>query len=190
MTSTAGSDDGTFTLAVAGDAIATRPFAVHEEPRFRDVIDRVRAADASVVNLEVLLHDYEGYPAANSGGTYMRAPPRIADELSWAGFDLFAAATNHAGDYSHGGMEATMRALEDRDLAYAGLGRTLADARSPAYVETPAGRVALVAACTTITPGTEAGEQRPDLHGRPASRRFASKRGTSSRNRPTRPSSS
>ncbi|HKL28788.1 MAG TPA: CapA family protein [Natrialbaceae archaeon] len=166
MTSTAGSD-GTFTLAAAGDAIATRPFAVHEDPRFQDVIDRVRAADASVVNLEVLLHDYEGYPAANSGGTYMRAPPRIADELSWAGFDLFAAATNHAGDYSHGGMEATMRALEDRDLAYAGLGRTLADARSPAYVETPAGRVALVSACTTITPGTEAGEQRPDLHGRP-----------------------
>lgn len=167
MTSSDGTDGRVFTLAAAGDAIATRPISVYEEPRFRDLIDRVRGADASVVNLEVLLHDYEGYPAANSGGTYMRAPPRIADELAWAGFDLFAAATNHAGDYSHGGMEATMQALEDRDLAYAGLGRNLADARSPAYVETPAGRVALVSACTTITPGTEAGKQRPDLHGRP-----------------------
>jgi poly-gamma-glutamate capsule biosynthesis protein CapA/YwtB (metallophosphatase superfamily) len=156
-----------FTLAAVGDAIATRPFTVYEEPRFRDVVDRLRDADVSMVNLEVLLHDYEGYPAATSGGTYMRAPPRIADDLEWAGFDLFAAATNHAGDYSHGGMEATMRALEERDLAYAGLGMNLADARSPAYVETPAGRVALVSACSTITSGTEAGEQRPDMHGRP-----------------------
>jgi poly-gamma-glutamate synthesis protein (capsule biosynthesis protein) len=64
-------------------------------------------------------------------------------------------------------MEATMVALEERDLPYAGLGRTLADAYAPAYVDTPGGRVALVSACSTITRGDEAGEQRPDLQGRP-----------------------
>ena len=154
-------------LAAAGDAIITRRLSACEVDRFRDVVSLVRGADASIVNLEVMLHDYEGYPAAEAGGTYMRAPPWAADELAWMGFSAFAAATNHTGDYSHGGMEATMRELEARELPYAGLGRTLATAREPAYVDTAAGRVALVAACSTITPGTEAGEQRPDLHGRP-----------------------
>lgn len=60
-----------------------------------------------------------------------------------------------------------MRELDEREIPYAGIGRTLAAARAPAYVDTPAGRIALVSACATITPGTEAGEQRPDMAGRP-----------------------
>ncbi|WP_129116337.1 CapA family protein [Halegenticoccus tardaugens] len=162
-----GTEGRDLTFAAVGDAIVTRKFSVYEEPQFQTLINEIQNADVSLANLEVLLHDYEGYPSAQSGGTYMRAPPWVADELSWAGFDIFAAATNHAGDFSHGGMITTMEALEDRNIAYAGLGRNLAEARAPAYVDTPAGRVALVAACTTITPGTEAGQQLPNIHGRP-----------------------
>ncbi|WP_227355727.1 CapA family protein [Haladaptatus salinisoli] len=163
-----GTEGQNLTLAAVGDALVTRKFSMYEDPQFRTLIDEIRGADVSFANLEVLLHDYEeGYPASQSGGTYMRAPPWIADELEWAGFDLFAAATNHVGDFSHGGMIATMEALEERNLAYAGLGRNLASARAPTFIDTPAGRVALIAACTTITPGSIAGQQRPDMHGRP-----------------------
>jgi poly-gamma-glutamate synthesis protein (capsule biosynthesis protein) len=159
--------DTNFTLAAAGDAIITRQLSTLSDDRLTELCDRVCGADAGFVNLEVLLHDYEGYPAAESGGTYMRAPPWAADELANAGFDLFAAANNHTGDYSHGGMVATMQALEARDLPYAGLGRTLADARAPAYAETAGGRVGVVATCTTFPSSAEAGEQRPDMQGRP-----------------------
>jgi poly-gamma-glutamate capsule biosynthesis protein CapA/YwtB (metallophosphatase superfamily) len=163
-----GTEGHNLTLAAVGDALVTRKFSMYEDPQFRALVDEIQDADVSFANLEVLLHDYkEGYPAAQSGGTYMRAPPWIADELEWAGFNLFAAATNHAGDFSHGGMVATMDTLEKRNLAYAGLGRNLAAARAPTYIDTPAGRVALVAACTTITPGSIAGEQRSDMQGRP-----------------------
>ena len=162
-----GREGDSLSLAAAGDAIITRRLSTCEADGVRRMVDHVRKADASVVNLEVMLHDYEGYPGAASGGTYMRAPGWAADELSWAGFDVFAAANNHTGDYSHGGMEATMRELETRDIPYAGLGRNLAHAREPAYVDTPAGRVALVAACSSITSGTIAGAQRPDMGGRP-----------------------
>jgi poly-gamma-glutamate synthesis protein (capsule biosynthesis protein) len=155
------------TLTAAGDAMIAARMRTFDHPRFDDLVDLVRAADAAPINLEVLLHDFEGYPAANGPGTYMRAPPWAADELSWMGFDIFAAATNHAMDYSHGGMEATMRALEERDIPYAGMGRTLAAAREPAYLDTPAGRVALVAACSTVTTGSVAGEPRHGVQGRP-----------------------
>lgn len=156
-----------FTLAAAGDAILTLSLRNASDDETSALFDPVREADAGVVNLEVLLHDYDGPPAATSGGTYMRAPPSVADDLTWAGFDLFAAATNHAGDYSTRGMLDTLEALERRDIPSAGLGRTLAEARAPAYTDTEAGRVGLVAACSTITPGTVAGRQRPDMRGRP-----------------------
>lgn len=155
------------TLAAAGDAIISRRISACDDERLRTLVQPIQEADASLVNLEVLLHDFEGYPAAISPGTYMQAPPWAADELSWAGFNLFAAATNHAGDYSHGGMEATIRELEARDLAYAGLGHTLAEARAPTYLDTAGGRVAMISACSSVTPGTEAGEQSANLQGRP-----------------------
>ncbi|MDY6819432.1 MAG: CapA family protein [Halobacteriales archaeon] len=160
-------NEASIRIAAAGDAMITRKVSTFDHERFDQLVETVRGADASMINLEVLLHDYEGYPAANGPGTYMRAPPWTADELTWCGFDIFAAATNHTFDYSHGGMEATMRELEDRNIPYAGLGRTLATAREPAYVDTPSGRVALVAVCSTITTGSVAGAQRPDLQGRP-----------------------
>lgn len=156
-----------FTLAAAGDAILTRRLSTCDIDRLDALRDRIRDADASVVNLEVLFPDGEGYPAASSGGIHLRAPPWVADELAWLGFDAVAAATNHTGDFGRGGMLATMRELDEREFPYAGLGETLADARAPVYIDTPAGRVALVAACATITSGTEAGRQRPDMRGRP-----------------------
>lgn len=156
-----------FTLVAAGDAIVNRRLRVFEEDRFLGLVDEVRNADLAVANLETLLHDFEGYPWANAGGTYMRSPPWIADELTWAGFDVFAAATNHAFDYSHGGIEATMRALEEREIPYAGLGTTLARALAPAYVDTPAGRCALISVCSTITPGSVAGKRGETVGGRP-----------------------
>lgn len=156
------------TVTLAGDAIVNRRLRSINDDRFTELVRAVREADVGFVNLEVLLHEFEGYPTGTTTGTYMQAPPWVADELTWAGFNLFSAAVNHSFDYSHGGMEATMRELDARELAYAGLGRNLAAARAPAYHDTEAGRVGLVAACATLpTPAMIAGEQRRDLQGRP-----------------------
>lgn len=163
-----GTEGERLSMIVVGDAITTRRVSASEIDDFRSVVDLVRDADVSIANLEVLLCDYEdGYPAAQSGGTYMRAPPWVADELTWFGFNAFAAATNHTGDFGIGGIKATMQHLEDRNIPYAGLGKNLAMAREPAYIETAAGRIGLVSACSTITIGTQAGQQRPDMGGRP-----------------------
>lgn len=158
-------DGETVTVAAAGDALATRRLRTHDSERFTRLVERIRGADISVVNLETLLHNFEGYPGP--GALPMRSPPWVADELEWAGFQLFAAATNHATDFWHGGMEATMRELEERELVYAGLGRNLAEARSPGYLDTPVGRVGLVSATSTFQPGSAAAHQRRDMHGRP-----------------------
>jgi len=158
-----------FSMAAAGDLIQTRPLTPYEgtDDAFDRLVTQLRQTDVTIGNLEVLVHDYEGYPAATSGGTYMRSPPAVLDDLDQLGFDLFSAATNHTFDYSHGGITATIKNLEERNVPYAGIGETLYDARKPAYVETPAGRVALISACTSFPPGSEAGKQSPTLPGRP-----------------------
>ena len=158
-----------FTLAATGDAILTRALTPYEgtSSQFDRLLSLLRNADATVANLEVLVHDYEPSPASNSGGTYMRAPPSVLNELRTIGIDLFSAATNHTGDYGERGIRQTLAALNQRNLSFAGLGNTLYEARCPGYTETPAGRVGMVSACTSYTAGSEAGEQTAAMRGRP-----------------------
>jgi poly-gamma-glutamate synthesis protein (capsule biosynthesis protein) len=83
------------------------------------------------------------------------------------GFDLFSVANNHAADYGVAGVQAALAHLRAADLGFAGLGGNLAEARAPAYADTAAGRVALVAATSFLRPGDQAADQRSDSLGRP-----------------------
>lgn len=161
--------DDTFSFVATGDAILTRRLAPYEgtTDRFDDLLALLREADATATNLEVIVHDYEPAPAATSGGTYMRAPPAVLDDLVAAGVDLFAAATNHTYDYGEGGVERTLAALRERDLVSAGIGRNRFEAREPGYLDTPGGRVGLVSVCTSYQPAAVAGERTAAMRGRP-----------------------
>ncbi|MGI8554348.1 MAG: CapA family protein, partial [Dehalococcoidia bacterium] len=114
-----------------------------------------------------LLHGFSSPPAAESGGTYAVAEPFFVDELRWFGFNLLSRANNHATDYGVEGLLQTSALLDTAGLLYAGVGRNLALARAPAYLDTAAGRVALIAASSTFANAGRAGAQRPDLLGRP-----------------------
>jgi poly-gamma-glutamate synthesis protein (capsule biosynthesis protein) len=52
-------------------------------------------------------------------------------------------------------------------MVHAGSGENYADALAPAYLDTPKGRVALISATSSARPNSRAGEQRPDMKGRP-----------------------
>ncbi|HIC33352.1 MAG TPA: CapA family protein, partial [Gammaproteobacteria bacterium] len=56
-------------IAVGGDAMITRRMQSFTEPKFLELIEILRAADVSVVNLEMLFHDYES-SWQWSGATY------------------------------------------------------------------------------------------------------------------------
>jgi len=115
----------------------------------------------------VTLHELEGYPSAESGGTWAMANPKVLEDLKAYGFNLFARANNHTLDYSYGGLLATNRYLNNYNLIHAGAGENLATASAPKYIETHSGRVALISATSTFHNSWRAGEQRPDIMGRP-----------------------
>ncbi len=116
--------------------------SVHSEPEFLAMVDRIRGADLAYTNLEVVVGDYEGYPSAEPGGTYMRTPPEMLEEYKWMGFDIVSTANNHSLDHTYGGLLVTLEHLRAAGIPCSGTGRNLAEAREPAYIETPGGRAA------------------------------------------------
>jgi poly-gamma-glutamate synthesis protein (capsule biosynthesis protein) len=154
-------------LFVAGDAIITQPWSQVEEPDFLRLVDEIREADVAVVNLEMLIHEFKGYPQALVLGTHMAARPIIAKELAWAGFDMVGHANNHTYDYGDIGVLENLEHVRQAGLVLAGSGEDLQRARAPAYFRSPKGTVALVAAASTFSPQDRATPSRHDVHGKP-----------------------
>jgi poly-gamma-glutamate synthesis protein (capsule biosynthesis protein) len=152
-------------FVATGDSFITRRFAAPFQ--HGDLAAIVRAAEARFTNFEVLTPGDEGFPSAVSGGTWARAPAGVIGDLRDFGFNLMAWANNHTLDYSYGGLAATARALDEHGVVHAGVGRNLAEASKPRYLECPSGRVALIAVTSTYHESAAAGQQRPDSPGRP-----------------------
>jgi poly-gamma-glutamate synthesis protein (capsule biosynthesis protein) len=160
-------DKGTFTIALAGDTMLTRKLTPFKEKQFLALRDLLRGADAAFANMEGTVRTWnEGTPGITQG-TFMTTEPHLLEDIKWFGVNLVSCANNHAFDYGEGGVLANLKHLDDAGIAHAGTGRNLAEARAPAYLDTANGRVALVAATATFRPWNQAGEQRPDLRGRP-----------------------
>jgi poly-gamma-glutamate synthesis protein (capsule biosynthesis protein) len=159
--------DAEFTMALTGDSIITRKLSVYKEPGFLQMIELLRSADMAFTNLEMLFHDYEPYPMAESGGTWMRADPALANDLVWAGFDMVSRANNHTGDYGVLGMELTTKYVAEAGIVQAGVGRSLAEAREAKFLETAKARVALISISSSFARHMGAGRSRDDVPARP-----------------------
>ncbi|MFY9135383.1 MAG: CapA family protein, partial [Bacillota bacterium] len=134
---------------------------------FLRLAELIHQSDVRFTNLETVIRRSEGFPAAQSGGTWTSAPPEVLADLRAYGFNVVNWATNHTLDYSYGGLEATARYLQEYGFIYAGAGANLAEATEPKYVECRGGRVALIAATATFHESWVAGDQRSDMVGRP-----------------------
>ena len=160
-------EEESFTMALTGDSIITRKLSVYKEPLFFQMIELIRASDVAFTNLEVLFHDYEPFPMHQSGGTYMRADPTLAEELKWAGFDLVSCANNHTGDYGVMGMRMTMNYTKEAGLIHAGVGESLPEAREAKFIETAKARVSLISCASSFPDHARAGKSRGDTRARP-----------------------
>jgi poly-gamma-glutamate synthesis protein (capsule biosynthesis protein) len=161
---------GTYRLALTGDVIMNTRVSACRDPDVLAAVGLLRAADVTHAHLEIPLHDFDGadvFGAAEGAMAWYRGPTVIADELRWMGVDLVSTASNHALDYSYGGLRSTCTALDAAGLAHAGTGGDLAAARAPAFADTAAGRVALVSVTSSFPAFARAGAARTDAPGRP-----------------------
>jgi poly-gamma-glutamate capsule biosynthesis protein CapA/YwtB (metallophosphatase superfamily) len=160
------STSGDITLAFTGDAMISRALMPFREDGFLKLRDILHGVDASITNGEMLFHNYEDWPTYLSQ-TYMRCDPRFLKDLQWMGINMMGCANNHGTDFGENGVLTNIRYLDEAGMIHAGSGRNYSEALSPAYMDTPKGRVALVSATSSARPNSRAGEQRPDMNGRP-----------------------
>jgi poly-gamma-glutamate synthesis protein (capsule biosynthesis protein) len=162
------SERGDITLALCGDIMPSRRLAVFAEREFLKLRDILCAADATFANLESMVIRYgEGHPAVRIG-THMVTEPELLDDLKWFGFKMLSCANSHSLNFGETGLLLQSKYLDAAGIVHAGTGENLRQASSPAYLDTPKGRVALVAASAHL-PGTNsrAGHQRIDFPGKP-----------------------
>lgn len=136
----------TVSFLATGDAMLTHAITATKDDDFQDLVTLIKDTDVSITNVEMSYPGKGRHPSTTMHGTPMSADPAILPEFTKMGFDLYALGNNHATDYGTDGLEATMDAMEKHGLPFAGVGRTLIDARSPIYFEAPEARVALISA--------------------------------------------
>lgn len=156
----------TFKCTAVGDAMFLRRLPENYEG-LQEIIEFISKGDFRFVNLETTIHNHETYGAAQSGGTWLCSPPEVLDDCKRFGFNVLSTANNHALDYHHRGLELTLDYVKKAGFPNAGVGKTLADAAAPIYIDTENGRYALIGCCSTFNPGDMAGEQSRHMIGRP-----------------------
>lgn len=161
-------EHGQINLALCGDIMPSRRMAVFREPKYLALRDLLRGADACFANLESMVVRYgEGTPAIRTG-THMVTEPGLLDDLKWFGFNLLSCANSHSLNFGEEGLLLQNRYLDAAGVVHAGTGENLRQASAPSYLDTPNGRVALIAA-TSHLPSNQnrAANQRVDFGGKP-----------------------
>lgn len=115
--------------------------------------------DVRIVNLETSVTRSAEY-ARGKAVTYRMAPGNVGSLLV-ARPDVCVLANNHVLDYGRSGLAETLDVLAAAGLRTAGAGRDLTQARRPAIVPLPAGRVVVLALGTGSAgvPGTWAASE-------------------------------
>ncbi|MBW5445298.1 CapA family protein [Cohnella sp. CFH 77786] len=159
--------DQEISFIASGDSFITRRLPSFQTSSFQRIAKLFHNADVRFTNLETTLHHYDCVPSALSGGTWAVSPPEVLEDLKAYGINAISWANNHTMDYLYEGLAATESHLNRYGFIHAGAGRNLAEASEVRYLETPSGRVGLIAATSTFHEFQMAGEQRSDMIGRP-----------------------
>lgn len=154
-------------IAIVGDVLMTRCLGENEYDGFTAIQTLLNSHDVRFANLEMSIHDNEGYPSLFPGGTWVMAYSNIVERLNKFGFNLYGAANNHAMDYSHSGLLATIKHLRDNNIVFAGIGADLAEASRAAYLEKNNAKIALISVTSSFHDSDAAGYSNTMVKGRP-----------------------
>ncbi len=160
-------ENSLITISLCGDIFISKRLPGSSYPGFDELYTFLHKHECRFANLETTIHKREGYPEAFPGGGYAMADPACLCDLKRMGLNIFNTANNHAMDYGHNGLLATIKYLTDLELPFAGTGRNLAEASKPAFFETSNGRIALLGVTSSFHDSYAAGPQNQDMQGRP-----------------------
>jgi poly-gamma-glutamate synthesis protein (capsule biosynthesis protein) len=128
-----------------------------------DLLPLLLKADRRLVNLECVISGRGREWQPDSKAFHFRAQPRAIDFLRAAKIDCVTLANNHVLDFGADALLECLALLDRAGIKRTGAGASLAEALTPAIVDLPQGRLAVVS-LTDNEPEWEAGEKRPGVH--------------------------
>lgn len=114
-----------------------------------ELAEQMLGADIFCVNLESPLTN--GKTKLPARAYAHSSPTENANILGLLGVDMVNLANDRIYDYSAAGLTDTIKALDDKDIAYIGAGSSLEDAKTPRYVIAGGRKIAVVAALRNAT---------------------------------------
>jgi poly-gamma-glutamate capsule biosynthesis protein CapA/YwtB (metallophosphatase superfamily) len=161
MPAAAQTANATITITLTGQAMI-RSDIRETAPAAVPVIKGLLKGDVVFTNFDAAVAE-KGETVQEGRG--FLTPPDALDALKSFGFNLLALSDNHAFDLKATGIQNTIREADSRKIVHAGTGKNLAEAAAPAYLQTPKGKVALIASASgLIAPGGSATADRPGVN--------------------------
>ena len=154
-------------FTAVGDMLIQRIIST-EYDGFKAVSDYIKKGDARFFNFESIIYRDGIWGNQFNGGSFHNSDIRTLNIAKEYGFNMVTFANNHTFDWGYGGLLSTLDALKNTDFVHSGVGMNLDEAASPAYLDTPTGRVALISMASSIAgPSAMAGRQSRRIPGRP-----------------------
>ncbi len=119
-------EPGDLIVTAVGDLIFNEPLTHLKEPERAGLFRLMQEADVAYGNMEFSLNDR---PDLQRPFYNFRAPKSFRWELARTGINMVSLANNHSLDFGPEGLKECLQALEHANIATAGAGETLAEAR-------------------------------------------------------------
>jgi poly-gamma-glutamate capsule biosynthesis protein CapA/YwtB (metallophosphatase superfamily) len=159
---------GPLTLTAVGDCLLRRRVSEVRDPDFLALVEILRGSHVAWGNCEVVLTEPgEVYRAPKTNDPHVWCEPWGADELRFLGLSLLGTANNHTMDFGVRGLGSTLANLDRVGIVHAGAGLDLARAARPAFLDTVAGKAALVSCASSFLDYYAAGPPERVHKGRP-----------------------
>lgn len=131
-------------IIITGDLYITDQF-INKQIIDKSVKELFSQADYRIVNLEAPLTEDDAGDKIIKTGPHLRMSEEAAlGVLKELNVDGVTMANNHILDYGSKGLLDTLDVLKRNNFAYVGAGRNLAEASQTLYLDTPAGKIAIV----------------------------------------------
>ena len=159
--------DKKFTVTGTGDALFLQEFPAEYSAGLQKVADFIKSCDLKITNLETNFSDFEYFPGAYSGGTWLNTRRECLPELQKYGFNCYGTANNHCFDYSFNGLLSTIDLLDAAKVAHCGTGRSFEEATAPAIIESDGVKAAVFAVDASFKDPSRAGKATRVIKARP-----------------------
>ena len=110
----------TMKITATGDSILNQGFPEEGYEGFDEIKAFIGRGDARIGNLETTVTNWDTYPSAYSGGTWISCTPRVLDHYLRLGLNFLGFANNHTMDMGPDGLLETLEHVHARDVAIAG----------------------------------------------------------------------